>query len=97
MWIGEDTTAKNPFADGSKDTYYFQGHAIFEAVVAKIKNKTDETTKTFETTPLPLETLLLTGCSAGGMGTFFNADFLTASFPEAVVKANPEAGEPGTH
>eukprot|EP00756_Hemistasia_phaeocysticola_P066305 Hpha_TRINITY_DN9144_c0_g1::TRINITY_DN9144_c0_g1_i1::g.94259::m.94259/K19882/NOTUM; O-palmitoleoyl-L-serine hydrolase len=36
--------------------------------------------------------VLLTGGSAGGIGTFYNADWLTARLPDKVVKAAPNAG-----
>ena len=39
-----------------------------------------------------VEEVLLTGCSAGGMGTFYNCDFVAAKFPNAKVRCRPEAG-----
>ena len=36
--------------------------------------------------------VLLTGGSAGGVGTFVNSDYLTDLLPQATVKASPNAG-----
>ena len=36
--------------------------------------------------------LLLEGCSAGGIGTFHNSDYVAAQFPAAKVRGNPQAG-----
>ena len=36
--------------------------------------------------------VLLTGGSAGGIGTFKNVDWLASQLPGAVVKGAPEAG-----
>ena len=38
------------------------------------------------------DAVLLTGCSAGGLGTFFNVDWLAARLPEVTVRGNPQAG-----
>lgn len=80
-WIGEQTTPINPFGGNTNETFLFQGHLIVDAVV-KLLQEADP----------PLTHLLLTGSSAGGIGTFFNADYFTQKFPNAVVKANPNAG-----
>ena len=36
--------------------------------------------------------MLLTGGSAGGVGTFLNVDWLAKALPQAVVKGAPNAG-----
>lgn len=60
-------------------TFTFQGHLIVQTLVASYL-------------PASTSDVLLTGCSAGGMGAFFHADYLREQLPKAVVKANPEAG-----
>lgn len=81
LWTGEQTTPINPFGGDTTETFLFQGHLILEAVA-----------KLLQEAYTPLTHLLLTGTSAGGFGTFVNADYFAQQFPNAVVKANPEAG-----
>jgi hypothetical protein len=79
IWIGTELTTKNPF--GGTEPYWFQGHSIIEQLLQE------------DTLPFPkAEQVLLTGCSAGGIGSFHHADWLTEILPHAVVKTNPEAG-----
>jgi len=79
LWIGEEEAPVNPFENGT-DTYTFQGHLILEAL---LKQKIDLDSATH---------VLVTGCSAGGIGSFYNADWFSQQLPHAVVKVNPEAG-----
>ena len=85
LWIGQASKAMNPFTDKTDSNGpgwqgFFQGHMIIEQVLDTVvgKNKVNE--------------LVLTGCSAGGMGTFYNCDFVAAKFPNAKIRCRPEAG-----
>lgn len=78
-WLGLEDKPTNPFGNGS-DTYTFSGHKIIIAMMSE-KLGLDKATH-----------VLLTGTSAGGMGSFHHADWLTQQLPNAVVKTNPEAG-----
>ena len=64
---------------------HFDGHLnfarILDTLVAKYGLIDESSTK-----------ILLWGGSAGGIGTFVNADFLSARFQESIVKAAPDAG-----
>ena len=40
----------------------------------------------------PNTKILLNGGSAGGAGTFLNADYMSTRFPRSMVKAAPNAG-----
>lgn len=66
---------------------YFHGHKIVEAVLNMTR---DDYTLTDATD------VILTGCSAGGIGTFFNCDFVAeymkALNPNTRVSCRPEAG-----
>ena len=66
---------------------YFTGHLNFQAIVNHVK------TSTAPAAFAKAERVLLTGGSAGGIGTVYNADWL-ASFvsPSVVVKAAPKGG-----
>jgi len=70
--------------------FYFSGHNILEAIVSKLLN---------ETSLRNASRVLLAGGSAGGIGTFANADWLGStlrahhSAPERLVyRAHPQAG-----
>jgi len=78
IWLGQQATPMNPFGEGD-DTYVFQGHDIIAAVSSLVPAAN-------------VTHILLTGCSAGGIGTFQHADWFAETFPSAVVKANPDAG-----
>ena len=64
VWIGQAPNAINPFGktNGTAVEWqgYFQGHMILEKVLDTVVRKS------------MVEEVLLTGCSAGGMGTFCN-------------------------
>lgn len=79
LWLGQEENPTNPFGSGS-DTYTFHGHKILIAMMTE-KVGLDKATH-----------VLLTGCSAGGIGSFHHADWLTEQLPNAIVKTNPEAG-----
>ena len=69
----------------SPDTWglWFDGHLNVKRIIADLTEKSGMGNAT---------QILLTGSSAGGIGTFVNADWLTSQFPEATVKAAPQAG-----
>jgi ribosome maturation protein SDO1 len=61
----------------------FDGHANFAAILDDLESAHGLGAAT---------DVLLTGGSAGGIGTFANADFLADRLPQAMVKAAPDAG-----
>ncbi len=89
LWIGRTTEALNPFDAGAASnsssswTGHFEGHLIVDQVLTDI---TANGTR-------PVDEMLLTGCSAGGIGTFANCDYVAGRFPQASkVRCRPEAG-----
>ena len=80
LWVGQAPDAINPFGntDGNAAEWqgYFQGHMILEKVLDTVVRKS------------MVEEVLLTGCSAGGMGTFYNCDFVAAKYPNANAQNN---------
>lgn len=62
---------------------YFDGHANFAAIVKELQQKHGLNAAT---------NVLLSGGSAGGVGTFKNIDFLQEQLPRATVKGAPDAG-----
>lgn len=63
--------------------FYFAGHLNLEAIVAHLKGTWNFTAA---------DQVLLTGSSAGGIGTFNNANWLQSVMPNAVVRAAPISG-----
>lgn len=64
--------------------FTFAGHNNIVAVLASLLATTDVGAAT---------DVLVAGSSAGGLGTFLNADFVAATLPSTVrVRANPQAG-----
>jgi len=63
--------------------FYFSGHLILEAIVSHLKSTTKIDSSSH---------ILFAGGSAGGIGVFNNADWMSEKFPNAVVKGVPEAG-----
>ena len=61
----------------------FDGHANFAAIIDELEANHGLGAA---------KNVLLTGGSAGGVGTFVNADYLTERLPQATVKAAPNAG-----
>jgi ribosome maturation protein SDO1 len=80
VWTGQ---MKEPTADG----LYFAGHNTVNALLDHLENSTSFSKASF---------ILLSGGSAGGIGAFHNADFVSSRAkvlaPAAVVKASPQAG-----
>jgi hypothetical protein len=62
---------------------YFDGHANFAAIVSELQLKHGLNSA---------KRVLLTGSSAGGVGTFKNVDYLASCLPQAKVKGAPDAG-----
>lgn len=78
-------THRGTKTEASDDTfgYYFDGHLNFQAIVESLiinKGLSDATH------------VLITGGSAGGIGSFFNVDWLNSRLDNAIVKAVPVAG-----
>ena len=69
----------------SEETFnlYFSGRINFDAILDDLKSSEGLDNATH---------VLLSGSSAGGVGTFLNADRGAAAFPNAVFKAAPIAG-----
>lgn len=67
----------------SDEKFFFAGHTILAETIAELskKNGLDKATE-----------VILTGCSAGGIGTFNNIEWLVAALPHARVSGNPQAG-----
>jgi hypothetical protein len=80
VWVGQQ---KEPTEDG----LYFAGHLTVNAVLDHLKNTSSFSKATF---------VLLSGSSAGGIGTFHNADFVSSRMeviaPAAQVRASPQGG-----
>lgn len=69
------------------DTYVMEGHNIVADTIAQL----------IETAGLDSAAeLILSGCSAGGLGTFENTDFVASLLPDVAVVGNPQAGYFGT-
>ena len=69
------------------DTYVMEGHNIISDVISELiaNNAVDSASE-----------LILSGCSAGGLGTFENTDFVASLLPNVAVVGNPQAGYFGT-
>lgn len=64
--------------------FYFAGHNIVDAVIDSLINTT---------TIAHADNVLFAGSSAGGIGTFANADFVSSKLPGAKrFRANPQGG-----
>ena len=80
---GDCHAGNNTSPSASSWELYFDGHANFAAIIAELKQQHGLAAA---------KKVLLTGGSAGGIGTFKNVDFLATLLPGAVVKGAPEAG-----
>jgi hypothetical protein len=69
--------------------FQFAGHTILAETVAALQGK-HNLGKPIEDGDEP--SVILTGCSAGGIGTFQNTEWLAATLPQARVVGNPQAG-----
>lgn len=85
VWGGQLPDATNPFTDSGSDwTAFFHGHRIVANVVDELFEKHDAASA---------EKAVLTGCSAGGIGTFTNCDYFADRYKGAgSVGCRPEAG-----
>eukprot|EP01062_Namystynia_karyoxenos_P028361 TRINITY_DN2149_c0_g2_i1.p1 TRINITY_DN2149_c0_g2~~TRINITY_DN2149_c0_g2_i1.p1 ORF type:complete len:458 (+),score=155.72 TRINITY_DN2149_c0_g2_i1:90-1376(+) len=92
VYSGTKPEALNPWKDPSVPGHgkvddpfrgYFMGHTHVAEVVTDIKSKhgADKATEA-----------ILTGCSAGGIGTFNNCDYFAAQFPATRAVCRPEGG-----
>jgi len=63
--------------------FYFSGHLTIVALCQHLKDTTHILNATH---------ILLSGASAGGIGVFNNADYIRNQFPNAGLKAAPQAG-----
>mmetsp|Transcript_9087 Transcript_9087/g.37199 ORF Transcript_9087/g.37199 Transcript_9087/m.37199 type:complete len:479 (-) Transcript_9087:48-1484(-) len=106
-WVGDATEALSPFddalggegADGDAFVGYFQGRTILMRtleVLGLVGVGPDAGSGAGAALAPAVSEFVLTGCSAGGIGTFLNADAVSerivAAFPSARVVARPEAG-----
>ena len=86
VWSGQRT---EPSTDPNTWGLYFSGHLVFERIMQYLSENTDI---------LNAKYVLLTGGSAGGLGTFANADWLNNEFKQKannkdlVFKAAPVCG-----
>ena len=107
IWVGQASTFSNPWAEldarglgdnllpfgggravsaaerarlnDTAHTFVFEGHLIVQTISRLLAAQS------------PRE-VLLTGCSAGGIGTFENIDYLASALPGVRVSGNPQAG-----
>jgi len=64
------------------DGLYFSGHIIFQAVLSELDKRGLK----------KADTIILTGHSAGGIGTWLHVDWLAERYPYSQVKGAPIAG-----
>lgn len=83
IWTGTMTEAVNPFDSTEDWRGFFSGHNIVKEVIADLKNTYGAGQAT---------NAILSGCSAGGIGTFANCDFFAEAFPDAKTACRPESG-----
>eukprot|EP01062_Namystynia_karyoxenos_P003806 TRINITY_DN11356_c0_g1_i2.p1 TRINITY_DN11356_c0_g1~~TRINITY_DN11356_c0_g1_i2.p1 ORF type:complete len:394 (+),score=84.21 TRINITY_DN11356_c0_g1_i2:69-1184(+) len=81
-WTGMEDAPRNPWNATGATTFTFAGHLILEAVVSDLIER-DALSSATE--------LLFSGCSAGGQGVFYHADWLPARLPGVRVHVNPQA------
>lgn len=77
-WAG-NSTAKNP----RMGELYTSGHVVLDVILDHLSATAGLNAA---------KRVLLTGASAGGIGTFINADFVAQRLSNAVVKAAPQGG-----
>eukprot|EP00947_MAST-08B_sp_MAST-8B-sp1_P004576 g4576.t1 len=90
VWLGQSdpSVPLNPFHDAQTSSFkgYFHGHRVVEEVIESLGIAASSST----------EEVLLTGCSAGGIGTFGNCDYVAdqvrGNAKRAKVRCRPEAG-----
>lgn len=87
-YCSSDThTGQNMEASADTWNFYFSGHSNLVAIVDDLRRSTAPAAWA------AMQRMLLTGGSAGGVGTINNADWLTSVLPSSViVKAAPIAG-----
>jgi hypothetical protein len=90
VWGGAAASPLNPFPSGGSDGNlmpegtlgYFQGHSIVEEVLYSLREASGLSSAT---------EVILTGCSAGGIGTILNCDFVADSLA-GMRQANSGSG-----
>lgn len=80
---GDEHRGNNTVASEATFGWIFDGHANFVAIIEELVN-----TRGLGNA----KRILLTGNSAGGLGVFYNLDWLAERFPNADVKGAPTAG-----
>lgn len=80
---GDVHSGNNTMPTAASWNLIFDGHANFAAILDDLEAKHGLGAA---------KNVLLSGGSAGGSGTFFNADYLAERLPQAMVKAVPNAG-----
>ena len=80
IYIGDQSDEVNPFNDEGGETWYFQGHTIVDAVIRDV------------TKGKQISHFVLTGCSAGGVGTFFTCDYVAEMLVGTGAKARTQRG-----
>jgi len=80
---GDNHLGNNTVASKATFGWIFDGHANFVAIIEELVH-----TRGLGNA----KRILLTGNSAGGIGVFFNLDWLANRFPDADVKGAPTAG-----
>eukprot|EP00039_Didymoeca_costata_P012110 m.173147 g.173147 ORF g.173147 m.173147 type:complete len:439 (+) comp15384_c0_seq2:214-1530(+) len=86
VWAGTVEGKLNPFPEDDPDdwTGYFEGHSIVESTLEVLHTNFSYT---------QASNVILTGCSAGGMGTFLNCDYVASvTATGARFACRPEAG-----
>ena len=78
-WIGSATSNKT----NSQYPFYFAGHNITLATIQHLKNTQGFATAT---------NIVVSGTSAGGVGTVNNVDYFAAAVPAALTVGYPQAG-----
>ena len=76
-----------PCDSAATDVYVMEGHNIISDTINELINNHAIDTAS---------DLILSGCSAGGLGTFENTDFVQSLLPNVRVVGNPQAGYFGT-
>jgi len=83
LFFGQMTEASNPWSSTDSWSGFFSGHNIVEEVLTDLQSSYGASAAT---------DVILTGCSAGGIGTLGNCDFVAGLLPNARAACRPEAG-----
>lgn len=84
LWTGMQVEPVNPWPGSGPENFTFAGHLYFSQVIDHLEKVTHGVTAS---------EFILTGGSAGGFGTFMNADWLGARLPASTkYRAMPQGG-----